>query len=132
MPGRSAGAPTGDADADSDCRGPRSGSAQRRTVTGGRRIRTTCRAARRAHLLVTPTRTRTAGVLAVARPSAALWPGPPDSDYMPGRAAGAPTGDADADPDCRRPRSGSAQRRTVTGAAGFGLHAGPLGGRTYW
>jgi len=77
MPGRSAGAPTGDADADSDCRGPRSGSAQRRTVTGVRRIRTTCRAARRAHLLVTPTRTRTAGVLAVARPSAALWLGSP-------------------------------------------------------
>ena len=53
-------------------RRPRSGSAQSRTVTGGRRVRTTCRAARRAHLLVTSARTRTAGAPAVARPSATL------------------------------------------------------------
>jgi hypothetical protein len=36
---------------------------------------------------------------------------------MPGRTAAAPPGDVGADPDCRRPRSGPAQRRPVTGAA---------------
>ena len=55
------------------------------------------------------------------RPAGVQWPGPAPA-LQPGPSRPAP----------RRPRSGSAQRRTVTGAAGFGLHAGPRGGRTYW
>ena len=55
--------------------------------------------------------------------------GPPDSDYMPGRSAGAPTGDADADSDCRRPCSGSAQRRTVARIAS--TRAGSRAARLY-
>jgi hypothetical protein len=127
MPGSSVGAPTGDADADPVCWRPRSGSAQRCTVarTAGLGL---LAGLLRAHIPVTSTRTQTAGDLAVARPtgpSTALWLGPPDSDYMPGRTAGAPTGDAGAAPEFWPARNGSASVALWIGpSARMGSHGG--------